>query len=155
MQFSTKEDIEVPITDAFHLLSDFERFERFAIRRGADVERVQSYSPPRLGMCWCVEFMLRGRQRRVDVKLVDYSSPTSMRFDGEGSGIDGFISLELVELSAKRTRLSVKLNLKPKTLSARLLVQSLKLAKSNLNNRFKMRVATFAKTIEDQHKAAA
>jgi hypothetical protein len=40
-------------------------------------------------------------------------------------------------------------------LSARLLVQSLKLAKNSLNKRYKQRVAQYGKSIEDRHKSTA
>lgn len=155
MQFSTKEDIEAPIEDVFKILSEFEAFERSAIRRGADVERITSFSPPQTGMKWNVSFSMRGKMRKLDVRLVDFSDPTSMRFDSTSDGLEGYLTLDLVALSSKRTRLSVVLNLKPRTLSARLLLQSLKLAKSNLTKRFKLKVADYAKGIEDRHSSAA
>jgi hypothetical protein len=37
-------------------------------------------------------------------------------------------------------------------LSARLLLQSLKLAKNSLTKKYKMRVATFATDLEDRHR---
>jgi carbon monoxide dehydrogenase subunit G len=150
MQFSTKEDIEAPIADVFRIVSEFGAFERLAIRRGAEVERVQDFSPPREGMSWRVNFLMRGKLRKVDVKLVEYTEPTVLRFEGISGGIDSVATMELVALSAKRTRLGVVFNMKPKTLSARLLVQSLKLAKSNLTKRFKLRVADYAKSVEDR-----
>ncbi|MCF6329308.1 MAG: hypothetical protein L3J02_05870, partial [Henriciella sp.] len=82
-------------------------------------------------------------------------APNTMRFDAESQGLNGVLNLELLALSSGRTRLSVKLNLAPKTLPARLLVQSLKLAKSNLNKRFKWRVAEYAKKVEDRHSRMA
>jgi hypothetical protein len=51
--------------------------------------------------------------------------------------------------------MAVVLNLAPKTLSARLLVQSLKLAKSNLSKRFKQKVADYARQMEDRHNRSA
>ena len=61
--------------------------------------------------------------------------------------------MQLTPLSPKRTRLGVEVDLKPKTLSARLLVQSLKLAKSNLTKRFKLKVADYAKTMETRYQS--
>ena len=48
--------------------------------------------------------------------------------------------------------MAVGLEVKPNSLSARLLVQSMKLAKSNLTKRFKVAVADYAETIERDHR---
>ena len=56
-----------------------------------------------------------------------------------------------IALSRKRTRVIVGLDMRPRTLSARLLIQSLKFAKANLYSRFEARVGRFAKDIEDQY----
>ena len=65
------------------------------------------------------------------------------------------MTLDLVALSQQRTRMAIVLNLKPKTLSARLLIQSMKLAKANLTKRFKLKVAAYAKSLEDRHRRTA
>ncbi len=54
-------------------------------------------------------------------------------------------------LSRSRTRIMVALELKPQNLSARLLVQSLKLAKNSLTKKFKKRVGDYAKDMEDRY----
>ena len=150
MKFSSKEDIEAPIEDVFALLSEFETFERSAIRRGIDVQRMTDISTPRAGITWHVQFNLRGKKRKLDLVMAEYDRPNTMRIDARSPGLDGYMSLDLLALSQKRTRMAVALELKPKTLSARLLVQSFKLAKSNLTKRFKLRVAEFAKGMEDR-----
>lgn len=155
MKFSSKEDIEAPVETVFDMLSDFEFFERAAIRRGAEVERETAFDPPRIGASWMVRFQLRGRSRVVRVVLVEYDGPNGMRFDGHGQGIDGYLTVELLALSPSRTRMAVAMNLAPKSLSARLMVQSLKLAKSSLTKRFKLRVAEFARQLEDRQNRVA
>jgi hypothetical protein len=60
--------------------------------------------------------------------------------------------VELVALSPKTTRVSVAVDITAKSLSARLLLQSLKLAKGNLNRRFARRVTEQVRSIEDEFK---
>lgn len=155
MQFSSKEDIEAPISAVFTMLSEFEIHERSAIRRGIEVQRQHPDAPDEAGLIWDAKFSLRGKPRDMRLTLTEFDPPNAMQFDGKSQGLDGKVIVELVALSPRRTRMSVVLNLAPKTLSARLLVQSLKLAKSNLTKRFKFKVADYAKNIEDRHSRMA
>ena len=155
MQFSSKEDIEAPADDVFAMLSEFETFERSAIRRGVEVQRVGDAAAPRPGLAWNVHFTLRGKPRDLVLELVQYDRPNAMRFEADSQGLDATMMLDLLPLSQRRTRISVVLNLKPKTLSSRLLVQSLKLAKANLSKRFKLKIAEFAKSMEERHQRSA
>lgn len=155
MQFSSKEDIEAPIEAVFTALSEFESFERSAIRRGIEVNRVDETAPLAAGMAWDAVFDLRGKRRNLHLTLSEYDPPNGMRFDSESFGLEGRLTIDLVALSPKRTRMAMVLHLSPKTLSARLFLQSLKLAKANLTKRFKLRVAEFAKGIEDRKSRMA
>lgn len=149
MQFSSKEDIDAPVDTVFAALSEFEAFERSAIRRGIEVRRVdEDLNTIRAGMAWDAAFDLRGKRRDLHLKLCDYEAPSNMRFESESFGLIGTLTIDLVALSPKRTRMGMVLHLAPKTLSARLFLQSLKLAKSNLTKRFKQKTADFAKSIE-------
>jgi hypothetical protein len=154
MKFSTREDIDAPIDQVFEMLSDFDVYERNALRRGADVRRIDDFKVPAVGMQWKAAFTMRGKPRDLEITLAEYDRPNCLLFQSKSSGIEGALSMDLMALSRGRTRLSVALELKPKNLSARLLVQSLKLAKSNLTMRFKQRVADYAKVIEDRHNTA-
>ena len=148
MQFSSKEDIEAPVEQVFAMLSEFEAFERSAIRRGIDVQRVQNGIAQGVGVAWTAQFDMRGKRRNLQLELVQYDRPGTMRFAALSQGLDGTLTLDLVPLSQRRTRMGVILNLTPKTLPARLMLQSLKLAKSSLTNRFRSRVRTFARNLE-------
>jgi hypothetical protein len=58
---------------------------------------------------------------------------------------------ELVALSRGRTRMTVTLVLQPRTLAARLMMQSLRLARNNLTKRFKVRLGEYAAEVEDRY----
>ncbi len=150
MQFTTREDIEAPIEYVFGVVSDFEGFQRQAMRRGAEVARCDDLSAPGAGMRWDAAFPFRGKRREIKIEMVDYIPPNQMVFASQMTGMSGVLSMDLLALSRGRTRLDMTIEMKPQSLSAKLLVQSMKLARSSLNKRFKVRVAEFAKTTEDR-----
>tara|TARA_R110002051_G_scaffold1008_6_gene4979 strand:- start:16945 stop:17412 length:468 start_codon:yes stop_codon:yes gene_type:complete len=152
MKFSTREDIEAPIDYVYARVSDFNGFERQALRRGADVQRLGASSVVQQGAAWDIAFKFRGKDRKMKATIANLDQPTLLRVETNASGIDGETVIELVALSRNRTRVSVMIELSPKSLSARLLLQSLKLAKSNLTRKFKLRIAEFAEDVEDNYR---
>ena len=155
MKFSAREDVAVPIDKVFAALNDFDGFERQAMRRGAEVQRVDPLTQAGVGMRWKIYFKMRGRRRELDLELTRYDAPNEMVFDVSSTGITGTFTVELVALSRSRTRMSLALDITPLTLSTRLFVQSLKLAKTSLNKRFKLRVAEYAKGLEERVQRSA
>lgn len=152
MEFTSKEDIEAPIEHVFAEITDFQGFERAALRRGADVQRTDSLPEPGLGMSWRAKFKLRGRMRDITLKLADYDPPNGIKVTGEGTTLEGVMKIDLIALSRARTRLSVDLALEAKTLAGRLILQSLKLARGNVTKRFRLRVAEYAMDVEERYK---
>lgn len=153
MKFSSKEDVELPIEQVFDLISEFDVYERQAIRRGIEVQRTDVKPAPGVGSSWHAIFDLRGKQREVDIVVSSYEPPNSIHFTSDTQGLHGYVTMELVPLSMKRTRIALEVDFKPKTLSGRLLVQSIKLAKKTLVKKFKLRVAEFAKSLEQRSAA--
>jgi hypothetical protein len=154
MKLSTKEDIEAPIDVVFAMLCEFETFERAAMRRGAEVQRTDSMQMAGVGMAWRAAFNMRGKRRQVEIEMITFDKPNEIALECRSQGLLTLMTLELVALSKNRTRLMTAFDVKPLNLSARLLVQSLKLAKTSLTKKFKLRVADFAKTVEERHKKA-
>ncbi len=151
MKFSTKEDIETPIDAVFEMLCDFESFERAAMRRGAEVQRLDNREEPGVGAMWEASFTMRGKRRELQLELVEFDRPNDMALESTSPGVLGRTSFELIALSRTQTRIMVSLELKPLNLSARLLVQSLKLAKGTLTQRFNKRVAEYALGMQDRY----
>lgn len=155
MKFSSREDIEAPISEVFDMLSDFSLYERSAMRRGAEVRRSDDLTDPGVGMTWNASFNMRGKKRHIVVQLTSYDTPNAMVFDSKAKGVEGRMTIDLVALSLNRTRMAVGLELTPKSIPARLFIQSLRLGKARLTKRFKLRVAQFAKDLEDRRITAA
>ena len=151
MTFSTREDIEAPIDHVFRAVTDFDGFERQALRRGAEVQRNDTLGKPGVGSEWHLRFPFRGKQRNVFARITEMSSPNGYLAESEAGGLDGTVTLELMELSPRRTRMQIALNLKARTLAGRLLLQSLKFARNNLGKRFSNRVWQFAQDVESKY----
>ena len=154
MKFSTKEDIEAPLQDTFELFSDFDQFERSALRRGAQVRRTDTLKRVGVGMSWAAGFKFRGKERKVTSELVSYEPCDGYAMDIQSPDMTAHATLELMSLSKSRTRASFSVELKPKSLSGRLMIQTMRLGKSRLDKRFRVKAADFARVIERQHKSA-
>lgn len=152
MKFSTKEDIDAPIDAVFDMLCDFEMFERAAMRRGAEVQRTDTKIVPGVGMGWRGTFNMRGKRREVDIEITTFDKPNEMVFACSSQGLLTLLTTELVALSKNRTRIMMSVDVKPLNLSARLLVQSLKLAKTSLTKKYKLRAADFVNAMEERHQ---
>lgn len=150
MNFSSQEDIDAPIEEVFAMMAEFDAYERAALRRGIDVRRGSEDMTVGVGMKWDATFSLRGAERDVTLELTEFDRPNTMRFDADSQGLDAVLTIDLMSLSARQTRMSIIMDLTPKTLPARLLVQSLKLAKTNLTKRFTSKVSDFARAMEDR-----
>ncbi|NNE87286.1 MAG: SRPBCC family protein [Silicimonas sp.] len=148
MKFSSREDIEAPVSRVFEAVTDFDRFERQLLRRGVDITRDESCPPTDIGANWQAKFPWRGRTHAVVAELVTFEPENGFAFESRSGGVICMGVVDLVALSKSRTRLFVSLDLRPTTLSSRLFIQSLKLAKGSLSRKFKARVSDWAARIE-------
>jgi carbon monoxide dehydrogenase subunit G len=150
MKLNGRTDIGAPIAFVFASLSDFEAWERVALRRGADVHRTDKLRVPAPGMTWQARFAWRGRERQLQVKLTALTPDTGLEIAFDGPSITGTLKIELVELSARRTRMMMHVEAKPRTLAARLFIQSMKLAKRRVQKRYDARLVAIAQEIEQR-----
>ena len=116
------------------------------------MRRVDNLAEPGVGMMWQAIFDLRGKRREVELEMVTFDPPNQIGLESTSPGLVGNMTFELVALARARTRVMVALELRPLNLSARLLVQSLKLAKTSLSRKFEQRVADYARLIEERYE---
>lgn len=101
-------------------------------------------------MKWDLKFKLRGKKREFVLEMAHYDPPQSMRFYTYTSGVDGVMSVDLIELSRNSTRMVIRLEMKANNLTGRLLLQSLKIAKANLTGRVEAKLYEFARNTEQR-----
>lgn len=109
--------------------------------------------PAGIGMAWSADATIRGRKRNFQASLAAMEAPNGYTVCGGTEGLNYTAVVELMALSRSRTRMMMSVDLKPTTLTARLLLQSVKLAKSTLTTKFNNRVEAFAKDIEERYEA--
>ena len=155
MKLTTRQDIEAPLDFVYAQLTDFDHFERMAMRRGAEVERTDRLRSPGVGMAWRIRFAFRGRPRTVQVRFADAEPGAHLAWAFDSPALAGTAQVELVSLSPRRTRMTVVSEVKPKTLAARLLVQSARLAKGRVQRKLDVASGQLANMIEEQARGAA
>lgn len=148
MQFLMQEDIEASIEDVYTVISDVDMVERVGLRRGIKAHRVNPDAPVGPGTEWQLNFAFRGKPRAATVKLASQDAPTTMSFESETDGLNVPVTIELVALSRSTTRMNMNVELQATTMTARLLVQSIRLAKSTLQNKLDVRMAQIGRGIE-------
>jgi len=154
MKFTNKTDINASVNDTFAGLADFEHFERQALRSGAEVARVDALGRPGQGMIWALRFVFRGKVQKINAELVDYDPPNMMVFSGVSDSFDAVVQFDLLALSARETRVTVSIDMKPKSLAARLILQSARLTKGSINKRFRNRLNRFGTELENRIRSA-
>ncbi|MGO4908437.1 SRPBCC family protein [Pseudorhodobacter sp. W20_MBD10_FR17] len=152
MKLTAHENIEAPVGFVNAYLTDFEFWERSAMRRGAEVVRLDHMRQPGAGMEWRIGFLYHSKKRSVELKLLKFEPEHALEFDCMAQPAEGILGIELAEMGPHRTRVSVHLEIKPRTMAARLFLQSLKLAKGKVTRRFAIRLAQTSADIEDRYR---
>lgn len=155
MKLTTRQDIEAPLEHVWSQITNFQHFEKMAMQRGADVERVDKSRENGPGTAWRIGFSYRGKARRLTLRLVDLAANSYADYALDSPSLQGTARFELLSLAPRRTRMAVVLDVRPKTLAARLVIQSLRLAKRRVQRRFDAKGAKLAQMIEERLQVSA
>ena len=148
MKFVATEDIAVPIADVWTQVSDLEAFETRAEHRVGPIDRTPP-GPPGQGTTWTGTTDVMGKARRVSVTATALEAPSHLLAEAGTDGMNVTIRIDLAALNPNLTRLTVTSEARARSLAARLMLQSAKLARTTMAKRYKERVAAFASRIEN------
>lgn len=143
MKFSTRHDVDMPAADLFAMLSDFDRLERILISRGAELHRIDPAEEPGIGIGWNAAFDWRGQRRELRMRVTQFERPEKLSVAGVSSAFDLSVDMTVLALSLAKSRLIFELDVRPRNMRARLILQTAKLGKGQLDRKFERRIGTF------------
>lgn len=143
MKFSVRQDTDLSADELFSAVSDFSRIERILARRGADIRRLDPAHEPGAGMAWDVAFDLRGKRRELRLDVAQFDRPEKIVILGEGESLALTIEMTVIALTRAKSRIILEAEVKPRNMRARLMLQTAKLGKSQLDRKFAERVGGF------------
>jgi hypothetical protein len=151
MKLTVKTDIDAPVEFVHAYIGDNTVWERDAIRRGIEIERPADMPPRGVGAGWRIRLQFRGRIRNVLLRLDEVTQDEKIGYSFEGEALHGSIDLETKALSQRRSRLKLSVDAKPKTLAARLFLNTLRLARRKVEARMATRLGQLAARIEERY----
>jgi hypothetical protein len=154
MKLTAKSDLEAPAAFVYARLADHPAWEREALRRGAEIERPADMPQSGEGAGWRVRAPFRGKIRKILLTIELMVPDQLIRLGIDGQSMEGDAMVEITALSARRTRMKVTLEIKPKTLAARLFLNTLRLARTRVQARLDKRMGQLAARIESAHVEA-
>lgn len=150
MKLSAHTDLATTVNEAFAVLSDFVQFEKIALRQGAEVERTDSLRGYGIGSTWSAHFRFRGKARHLVTELTQLEPPRVLGFRGKSNGFEFSVVLSLLPLAQHITRLNVDVDVRPRTLAARIVLQTAKLGRARIEQRFVSRIAAFGRFLQQR-----
>lgn len=151
MKLTAKTDLEVPAAAIFAILIDHSAWEREAIRNGIEVERPANSPAMGVGAEWRIRGHFRGKARKIQLKISEMSPDQRLAMGIDSPSVEGTTRLEVMVLSPRRSRLRVDLEVKPKTLAARLFINTMRLAKGRVQARFEKGLDRLGARIKERY----
>ena len=152
MRLSSSQIIGVPKDYLFERITDFDSFESYIHTEGGMAERTDNVAGTQSGMSWHVSGTFRKKQRNVDLTLENYAPSDKLKYVCETSSMNAAIFFELTEITPDQTELSLYIDPEARNISARLVLQSVKLAKKTIERRITQRIERFGNQIEADFK---
>lgn len=132
MKFKVSEDVDAPQEMVWARFTDFSGFEEDARGRGAILNRVGNWTQTVQGVEWRGEVTVRGKSRPITAKVTQLVPQELCIVDSRIGGMNCHQEIIFVPLSTTVTRLALMLDLSADTLTARLLLQTMKLARGRV-----------------------
>jgi hypothetical protein len=155
VKFKVSDDVAAPVGWTWAGFVDFAGIENEIRARGADLGRVGDWSAARQGAAWRGSVPVRGKTRPIEAVLTTFQPETCFVVESRVGGMTAHYEATFTPLSPEVTRVSVTLELKASTLSARLLLQTLKLGRRRVIQRLEGAIVRQGQAVERAWRAQA
>ena len=146
MRLASKTHVAAPVGFLHGRVTDFDHLEALARSFGATVER-QFDGPPLVGCIWDLVLTIKQHPRQMQTSLADWVPDQELTFDSQMQGLHIETRVTMAAEGAERSRLNIVIDMRPQTLKARVLLQTLRLARHRIEQGFDSRLEGFATDI--------
>lgn len=154
MKFKLSRDVDAPLGPVWARVTDFSGIEAEIRGRGADLVRVGDWQRPAEGVGWRGAVPVRGKSKAIEGRVTRLVAEDVIVIESRVGGMETYFEITLVALSPTLTRVALVLDLSARTLSARLLLQTLKLARKRVLARLDAMVSRQAMAAEADWRRA-
>lgn len=154
MKFKVSEDVDAPADITWARFTDFSGVEAEVKGRGAELSRVGNWSDPARGCGWRGQVTVRGRLRPITSEISAMDAPERCEIRTSVGGMDAVYDMGFLSLRPDMTRVQVVLDLSAGTLSARLALQTMKLARGRVMQRLQGLLARQGNLAEEDYRRA-
>lgn len=154
MKFKVSEDVDAPADITWARFTEFSGIEAEAKGRGAELARAGNWSTPEVGCAWRGTVKVRGRVRPLTSEITALDSPDRCEVTTVIGGMEAVYEMTFLPLRPDMTRVQVTLDLSANTLSARLALQTLKLARGRVMQRLQGMLARQGNLAEEDYRRA-
>jgi hypothetical protein len=155
MQLRVAEDVGAPRAMVWARFTDFANLEADLRDRGATLARIGGWTATAEGLEWRGDVMVHGKTRTLSAGVSRLESEVLCLIDSRIGGMVCSYAMRFVPLSTEATRVELALDLSADTLSARLVLQSLKLARGQVAQRLQATLARQGKAAETAYRRQA
>ncbi len=152
MKFKVSEDVDAPQAMVWAKFVDFTALEDDARGRGATVTRVGNWTDTAEGVAWRGDVTARGKSRPLAAKVTRFAPEDLCLIESRIGGMNCSYEMTFVPLATEVTRVALVLELSADTLTARLLLQTLKLARGRVLQRMQAVIARQGNAVEAAHR---
>ena len=154
MEFFAEHDIRAPLDFVYTQITDFAALETYIMSAGAFVERTDELDGFGPGLSWRIEGNLRGKQRVIDIELKDVVEKEHLHYELRSKDLTTQMIVEVLSLDRTTTRLSCRIQPEAHSISARLILQSARLAQKTLEKRLTKRLNNYGNSLEERYLIA-
>lgn len=151
MKLTAKSDLDVPINFVFGCLSDHATWEASAAERGIEIERPDGTPQWGPDAAWILRLYFRGRSIKMLMVLKESVPNDHLAYTFQANQLEGEFVLSIMALSPRRTRLNLALDVQPKTIAARLFLNTLRLTRGRVTAGLDARIRRIAGRIQDRY----
>ncbi len=148
MKLTLGRKIDAPQATVFDEIAAFEALERMARDKGVNLVRTDDGAAGPAGATWNVRFDLSGRVRKGIARVVAFERAERIALAADLDDISALAAVDLATLPSQTTRLTGSVVLRPASMTGRVLLQTLKLARGSLERRLASGLDAFAGRLE-------